>query len=233
MLSLGVFPGDVNFDWLEKMITERIIYKNTAHYLINLIFFPIKMVVPQPVVSMIPGMETNQAIRTRMVLSEVKGKLLDIGCGPNLLVKEYRLAGGEGIGTDVYDWGDVDLLVDDTSNLPLSDNCIDTVTFVACLNHIPNRENVLKEALRVLSPGGRIIVTNLTPWISKIWHKWAFWDNDQHERGMVDGEVYGFTDRQLRRLFDEVGIQIEEYGKFSWNLNNIYLCKKKSTGFTR
>ena len=48
------------------------------------------------------------AWRTRVVLPHIRGRLLDVGCGLNELVKAYT---GEGTGVDVYQWGDVDLVV--------------------------------------------------------------------------------------------------------------------------
>ena len=125
--------------------------------------------------------------RIRVVLPQVKGELLDIGCGLNELTRRY----GSGIGCDVYDWGDVDLIVEDTSNLPMDEASFDTVTIIATLNHIPNRDEVLVETHRVLRAGGRIIITMVPPAISAVWHKLrAPWDDDQHERGMVEGEVF-------------------------------------------
>jgi hypothetical protein len=49
--------------------------------------------------------------RIKAVLPHIHGRLLDIGCGTNDLVKSYK---GEGVGIDVYQWGDVDLVVDDS-----------------------------------------------------------------------------------------------------------------------
>lgn len=208
------------------MIKESIIYKNRAHYLINTLLFPLKMLVPQPIVMKLPGLLSNLDIRTRLILSQVSGRLLDIGCGENTLARNYQQQGGDGTGVDVYDWGDVDLLVEDTSKLPLEDGSVDTITFVACLNHIPNRIDVLKESDRLLAPGGRVVLTNLAPLISRIWHEWAFWDDDQHERGMVEGEVYGFTDKELREVLAEGGFKVVESRGFSWGFNRIYICEK-------
>ena len=207
------------------MIKERNIYKNGLHYLVNMALFPVKMIIPQPIISKMPYLETNLAIRTKLVLGQVKGKLLDIGCGENILVKAYRQKGGEGIGADVYDWGAVDVLVDDTSKLPLEDESVDVITFVACLNHIPNRIEVLKNARRLLRKNGYVLITNITPFISRIWHLWAFWDHDQHERGMIEGEVFGFTDVELREIISDSGYKVVETAGFSWGLNTLYVLK--------
>src|SRR5262249_42188319 len=147
----------------------------------------------------------------------------DVGCGTNDLVRKYREFRGDGIGVDVYPWPNVDLVVEDTAKLPFPDNAFDTITFVACINHIPNRLEVLREAHRLLAARGRIVLTNLTPVLSRIWHRWAFWDEDQHERGMKAGEVYGFTHDELTNLFDSAGYRLVERRPFSWRLNWLYV----------
>ena len=183
------------------------------------------MVVPQPVVAKVPGLVSNFDIRTNLVLAQCRGRLLDVGCGKNSLVQAYRARGGTGLGVDVYDWGSVDLLVEDTAALPYADGSFDTITFVACINHIPNRVAVLREAKRLLAPGGRVVLTNLTPTVSRIWHAWAFWDADQHERGMKEGEVFGFTDAELRAVLTEAGLRVSERSGFSWGFNSIYIAQ--------
>ncbi len=205
-------------------LSERAIYYSSFTYFLNVALFPLKQVVPQPIVARLPFLTTNEDIRIGLVKSAVRGRLLDIGCGKNRLVTEYRSSGGDGTGVDVYDWGTCDLVVRDTSKLPFEDGRFDTVTFVACLNHIPNRLEVLKEARRVLAPNGRILITNLTPVVSRIWHAYAFWDDDQHERGMAEGEVYGFTAEQLTAILHTAGLNIHYRHRFSWGLNELFVC---------
>ncbi|MBA7545988.1 2-methoxy-6-polyprenyl-1,4-benzoquinol methylase, mitochondrial [subsurface metagenome] len=90
------------------------------------------------------------------MLPHIRGRLLDIGCGTNKLVKFYM---GEGIGVDVYQWGggDVDLLFDNSAKLPFKNETFDTVTIVGALNHIPNRSEVLAEAHRILRQMGELL----------------------------------------------------------------------------
>lgn len=201
---------------------ERPLYRSVAALWINQILLPVKLLVPQPVWRRVPGLTSNLEIRTGIVLQAVRGRLIDIGCGENHLVKRYRAGGGEGLGVDVYPWPGADLVVDDTASLPQADASFETATLVACFNHIPNRVDVLAELHRVLVPGGHLIVTNLSPTISRIWHAWAFWDEDQHERGMKEGEVWGFTRDQLVALVQDAGFRLEDEGGFSWGLNQYY-----------
>ena len=162
--------------------------------------------------------------RIKRVLKNVKGKLLDVGCGNNRLVKKY----GNGIGVDVYPWDGIDLLINDSSSLPFNDNEFDTITIVAALNHIPNRITCLKEVNRVLSNDGKIVITMITPRISKIWHRIIYrWDSDQHERGMTEGEVWGFTVEQIHKLLELSGFQVIKHEHFMFYLNHIYIGKKR------
>lgn len=209
------------------MFAEAVAYPSKTSYVVNTVLFPVKMIVPQPIITKVPGLLSNYEIRTNFVLKNTKGRLLDIGCGENKLVQAYKAQGGEGVGVDVYDWGNVDLIVKDTSKLPFEDGSFDTVTFVACLNHIPNRIDVLKEAHRLLRPGGRVVMTNLTPYISAVWHKWAYWDHDQHERGMEEGEVWGFWDKDLREILDQGGFKVTKHNRFSWGCNHLYVAEPK------
>lgn len=202
------------------------IYPSRFACWMNNILFPLKLIIPQPIVKKIPGLLTNEDIRIRFVLIYINGKLLDIGCGNNRLVKSYLQMGGEGTGVDVYNWDDSVLLVKDTSDLPFEAKTFDTITFVASINHIPNRLEVLKEAHRLLAGDGRIILTNLSPFISKIWHKWAFWDKDQHERGIEEGEIWGFKERDLAKLLNQAGFKVIKKQKFSWRINQVYFCGK-------
>jgi SAM-dependent methyltransferase len=208
---------------VEMSAIERAAYNSLAEYAFNQAALPLKLLVPQPIIQRLPFLTTNQDIRTRVVLSMVRGRLLDIGCGANELVRRYRESGEDGIGVDVYPWPNVDLLVEDAAKLPYPDESFDSITFVACLNHIPNREDVLREAKRLLAPSGRIVLTNLTPTISWLWHRWAFWDDDQHERGMAEGEQWGFRHDDLIALLARTGFRLVRRDPFSWGFNNLYV----------
>jgi SAM-dependent methyltransferase len=161
--------------------------------------------------------------RIRTVLPLITGYLLDLGCGTNQLVKSYR----NGVGVDVYPWKNIDLLVENTSKLPFNDETFDTITIIAALNHISNREEVLCEVYRVLKKEGRLIITMIGPRFSKMWHFMRRpWDVDQKERGMKDGEVFGLTQKGLKQLLLESGFGICYEKPFMLYLNRIYVAKK-------
>ena len=162
--------------------------------------------------------------RIKKVLPHIKGKLLDLGCGNNKLKEVY----GKGIGVDVYEWGNVDLVVNDTSKIPLEEKSVDTITIIAALNHIPNRGKVLDECHRLLSENGHLVITMTPPIISTVWHFLRKpWDIDQSERGMKEGEVYGLKSNQIIALASESNFKLKHISSFMFNINKLYVFSKK------
>jgi SAM-dependent methyltransferase len=161
--------------------------------------------------------------RVRAVKPHVKGRLLDVGCGLNHLVREY----GNGVGVDVYQWGDVDVLASDAACLPVRDACFDTVTIIAALNHICNRRAALCEARRALRGGGQIIITMIPPRIAGLWHRIRGpWDADQKERGIAVDEKYGMTQKEVRNLLSESGFVVRREHRFMLGINCLTLAEK-------
>ncbi|MFH1448167.1 MAG: class I SAM-dependent methyltransferase [Candidatus Micrarchaeota archaeon] len=153
-----------------------------------------------------------------------QGRLLDIGCGNNQLVKEY---GHDSVGVDVYDDGGNALIVKDSSDLPFDNESFDTVSFVACLNHIPYRERVVKEANRLLRDNGRVIITMIPPFSGWIVHKLiAWWDYDQCMGGMEEGEEVGLTEEYIIALMKRGGFRLVKNEKFVFGFNNFYVFEK-------
>ena len=169
------------------------------------------------------GVRSIRDERIEAVLAHVSGHLLDVGCGEgNALVRRYA---GKGVGVDVYPWDGTDIVCD-TKNMPLDDVSFDTVTMVAVLNHIPQRLMVLKECVRVLRPGGKIIITMLTPFIGKVRHKMAWWDKDQHERGMDPAERYGLKLSYVTDLLVQAGFTSITHRRFLLGLNHLIIAFK-------
>ena len=168
--------------------------------------------------------------RVRAVLPHVSGRLLDVGCGSNRLVRHYA----NGVGIDVHPWPGADFVVPDTATLQWESESFDTITMIAALNHIPNRVAVLNECRRLLRPGGRVVITMLTPRTSRVWH-WlrAPWDSDQRQRGMQPGEVYGFTSKQVLQLFRHAGFTLLSSHRFMLGLNRVYVFGLDTTAASK
>jgi len=157
-----------------------------------------------------------------MVIPEIRGRLLDIGCGKNELVTTY----GNGVGVDIFDWGEPDvILVKNTADLPFKDEEFDTVSVIAALNHIPNRGEVVSEINRVLRPGGRFIVTMIDPIIGYVGHK-LWWYSEDKERGMEEHEEYGLWNSDIIRMVEGKSFKLESQSKFVYLMNNMLVFVK-------
>lgn len=172
------------------------------------------------------GVTSVNVERIDYALNFVQGRLLDVGCGRNNLVRKYR---GFGVGVDVFDWSKGALILRDTSRLPFLDRSFDTVTVLAALNHIPNRGGVLEEIQRVLRPDGRLVMTMITPVLSAIGHKLLWWHGEDWVRGMGEGEVYGFTPRQITEMAGAHQFELLEHRRFLYRLNHLYIFRKRAT----
>jgi SAM-dependent methyltransferase len=170
------------------------------------------------------GVTSINTERIDYALGFVHGRLLDVGCGRNHLVKKYP---GFGVGVDVFDWSEGALILRDTSRLPFLDRSFDTVTVLAALNHISNRVEVLREALRVLRDDGRLVMTMIPPGLSALGHKVLWWHGEDWARGMGEGEVYGFTTQQITAIAAGARFELLEHHRFLYRLNHLYVFRKR------
>jgi SAM-dependent methyltransferase len=168
-------------------------------------------------------MDLLEPWRHRMVVPYIRGRLLDVGCGFNNLVKNH----GSGVGVDVFPWPGIDVLIGDAALLPFGDGTFDTVSVLAALNHIPNREAALVEIRRVLARNGRIIVTMIGPLTGIIAH--ALFKRDEDTRGgMQKGEKNGLTTKEMSALLASGGFVVEHVVPFQLGLNRVYVAGKRS-----
>jgi len=167
------------------------------------------------------GWTTLETERIQRVLPWVNGFLLDVGAGPNRLVREY----GEGVGVDVYPWGGGAWLIRDAAQLPFKPASFGTIAFLACLNHIPNRAEALREARRIIRSDGRVILTMIDPILGGIGHRIWWYSEDKHRGGMAEGEVGGMWNRDILSLMREAGFEIVHLERFVYGLNNLLVFR--------
>ena len=168
------------------------------------------------------GWTTLEDERLDAVMPYIRGRLLDIGAGPNTLVKRY----GDGVGVDVVEWGGGAIVVEDTSKLPFDDGSFDTVTLIACLNHIPYREAVIRESRRLLRPRGRLVITMINPVLGDVGHAIWWYSEDKHRGGMKDGEVGGMWNGAIVRMCESEGFELAVHSRFVYGMNNLLVFER-------
>jgi SAM-dependent methyltransferase len=175
-----------------------------------------------------------RAERLAAVLAELRGRVLDIGAGDNMLLQLYRSqaigtaaepAAATSVGVDVFDWGSECLIVPNCRRLPFPNASFDTVSFVACLNHIPEREEALAEAYRVLKPGGRLLVTMIDRLIGKVGHAIWWYSEDKH-REIQEGEMMGMDPSDVLSFIHGAGFADVERRRFLYGLNSLYIARR-------
>lgn len=166
-------------------------------------------------------MDLLEPWRLRVVLPFVRGRLLDLACGYNNLSRAYGL----GLGVDVFPWEGIDIRIGDAAQLPFRDGSFDTVSVVAALNHIPNREAALLAVKRVLRPDGLFLSTMIGPRTGRLAHL-IFHQDENRRGGMRQGEVDGIHPAAMRTLLHQAGFEIVREVPFQLGLNRLYVARK-------
>ena len=111
-------------------------------------------------------------------------RVLDVGIGPGLLAYDMaRIVGESGLvaGVDLSEamaemsrkrcaeqpWTDFRLA--DATSLPFEDGGFDALVSTQVYEYVPDMDAALAEALRVLRPGGRLLILD-TDWDSVVWN---------------------------------------------------------------
>jgi ubiquinone/menaquinone biosynthesis C-methylase UbiE len=145
----------------------------------------------------------------------------DVGCGPGEDVR--TLAGmvgpdGTATGFDMSETmieeamdrhGDCDLPLTfrhcPGDRLEQADNTLDGIRADRVLIHVPDPAAVIADMIRVLKPGGRIVISE--PDMEGVWQDSRHIETSRKLLRLVAGSVpNSFVARQLRRLFREAGL---------------------------
>ena len=125
----------------------------------------------------------------RMMTPRPNLRLLDLAGGTGDIVRLWRgMGGGEAILSDVNQAmleagrarvpAGVSLLVADAERLPLADRCVDRVSIAFGLRNCTDKLAVLREARRVLRPGGRFLCLEFSRFqvaaLAPLYDAWSF-----------------------------------------------------------
>ena len=156
-------------------------------------------------------------------LSQPFKTVLDIGCGTGALLmmihegkKDAKLSGTdlseEMIKVALAKLGNAaDLMVSDSEKLPFRNGLFDLVLCTFSFHHHPNPTVVFKEMHRVLSPGGRIIMTDPlgTAPLMKVMNMLIPFMND--------GTVHYYSKEEMFGLAESAELTVTKWAKLNWH----------------
>ncbi|MBU6418451.1 MAG: class I SAM-dependent methyltransferase [Proteobacteria bacterium] len=141
-----------------------------------------------------------------VVMSDINNSMLNVG-------RDRATANGY--------LGDIELLVADAENLPLPDGHFDRVSMAFGLRNCTNKQKVIEEAFRLLSPGGRFLVLEFSKLqiagLEKLYDAWSFQalpkiggviakDSDSYQYLAESIRMFP-PQEELKRMFEAAGFE--------------------------
>jgi SAM-dependent methyltransferase len=138
-------------------------------------------------------------------------RVLDVACGSGFGLAILRAAGARPVGFDYdaqtlheirHDQPSAPVVRADATRMPLEAGCIDQLVSFETIEHVPDAHCLVREARRVLKPGGRLILS--TP-------NRAFGPLERHTANRF--HIREFTADELRRLLADCFTHVQLYGQ--------------------
>ena len=144
----------------------------------------------------------------------VGSKVLDAGCGTGYFSRRSIAAGGDVVSVDIgvkllqeaRKKGIKKPVASDVTKLAFADNTFDVVVSSECIEHTPSPETAVAELIRVLRPGGTLVLT--CP--NRFWHWSCRLANALGIRPYCGFENWPSWEA-LRRWTNANGIEIREH----------------------
>jgi 2-polyprenyl-3-methyl-5-hydroxy-6-metoxy-1,4-benzoquinol methylase len=142
----------------------------------------------------------------------VPGRLLDVGCGYGFFLKEMAQRGWQAEGIEISTTGlryARDSLGLEVSDQPLPradwpDGRYDVITLFYVIEHLPDPMATLKEAYRLLRPGGLLFLRwpHTAP-IAKLLRPWA----ERLKLYQAPSHLFDFSPMTIYKILDQSGFQ--------------------------
>jgi SAM-dependent methyltransferase len=116
-------------------------------------------------------------------LPAIPGKVLEIGSGAGF----FNEINEQTITSEIFFCPFVDAILDGV-RLPFTDESLRAIAMTDVFHHIPDVEQFLRECMRTLQPGGRVIM--IEPWVTR-WSRWVM-DHFHSEPMDVEMETWQF-----------------------------------------
>ncbi|HEX9234813.1 MAG TPA: methyltransferase domain-containing protein, partial [Actinomycetota bacterium] len=162
--------------------------------------------------SWIPLQRYWQRERFRVIRGMVDGstRILDIGCGSSRIVQSLPQAVGMDMQIRKLRWLRAPgrhLVQGSLSQLPFSDGSFDAVISSEVIEHIPRDQVDLSEMVRVLAPGGTLVLG--TPDYGRwIWRTLEGLYKKVFPQGYATEHINPYTRRELRRELETLGLTV-------------------------
>lgn len=163
------------------------------------------------------------------------GRLLDLGCGTGHLLEAASQRGWRALGTDLSyhacaiasETHGFRFVQAESAQMPFRNACMHAVTSVNVLDQVPDPIGTLREAYRVLAPGGYLMIRIPNAAFHRPWVRLLTRLGPMVRWYGVDGyptlHLYTFTPGGLRRLVERAGLRVLEVrnsplvgGQTSW-----------------
>ncbi len=168
--------------------------------------------------SMVVGRDSDARYAAQLADLGPDDVVLDVGCGPGVAVRHAARLGVSATGIDpapvmlrtarlLTRGGDNTRYVEGAAEaLPVADHCATVVWSIATVHHWADLDAGLREARRVLRPGGHLVAIERQTHPGAHGHASHGWTNQQAEM---------FADRCREHGFDAVSVQHDTTGRRS------------------
>lgn len=176
-------------------------------------------------------------IRVLEIFDKDGGKVLDVGCGPGIMAEDMLERNcefwGMDVSTEMIKQGEerfgsnnkVHLSTGTAEILDFPDNTFDAVMSMGVIEFVDNDQQALEEMMRVLKPGGTLIVAFISKYSPfRIWRDFVFYPITS----LIRPVLYRFTKRLRKphikqRTYTEKSIR-NKLSQNQFDINDVLYC---------